>query len=74
MGTAAIARHSTLLPTQLSLRSAVGVGTEFFSAIQALLGRLPTAGTFAALPLRYAARINAAIYIAAVTTDTAAGC
>ena len=30
MGTAALVRHSALLSTQLSLYSAVGVGTESF--------------------------------------------
>ena len=55
VATAAIVPHSALLSTQLSIYSAVGVGTEFFSAVQALLGRLPTtAGTCAA-------RINSAI-------------
>ena len=50
VGTAAIVRHSALLSTQLSLYSAAGVGTDYFSAVQALLDRLPTAGTCAALP------------------------
>ena len=48
IGTAAIVRHSVLLSTQMSLDSAVGVGTDFV-AVRAL-GRLPTAGTLAALP------------------------
>ena len=60
VGAAAIVRHSALLSTQLSLYSAVGVGTEFSSAVQALLGRLPTAGTCAAL--RVAARVYAGIF------------
>ena len=50
VGTAAIVRDSARLSTQLSLDSVVGVGTEFFSAVQAF-GRIPTAGTCAALPL-----------------------
>ena len=60
VGTAAIVRHSALLSTQLSLYSAVGVSTDFFSAVQALLGRLPTAGTCAALHV--AARVYAGIF------------
>ena len=41
VGTAAIVRHSAVLLTQLSFYSAVDVGTDIFSAVQAL-GCLPT--------------------------------
>ena len=65
VGTAAIVRHSALLSTQVSLYSAVGVGTFFFQLSRGLL----TAGTCAAL--RVAARVYVRIFVFSTHVRTA---